>query len=601
VHAVCLRLLKEFALDAGLSPAVNVIPGNEGRRLLQAALERELEPALRSRLQELAFDLQFEWDGRSSRNDWLTPVDEIMTLVRSNRISPEQLPAMAQRSVEGLLELLPRPVPDGRALETNLASALTTAIEQLAQVDDHQANTAEALATLRTSATALSTRRLPWGAWAKLVKIAPGKLGRAMVAPVREAAAGYDTHPQFRAEIQELTELIFEAARAGLVAYASWKAQRGLVDYVDMIDGALELLAVPDVEDELRNRLALLVVDEFQDTSPVQLALFMRLHELCPNSVWVGDRKQCIFEYAGADPSLMEAVTDWAVRSGGQREFLAHNYRSRPELVEATSALFSRAFAAHGYTNEEVVTAPRREHLPGLDPLPPVGIWWLKGKEQEVALAEGVARLLRMPEATPILDRVTGVTRAVRPGDIAVLVASNAEASRVSAALAARGIASALPRVGLLTTPEGTLVSAALRVLVDPRDTLAAAEIDALTGFDGRTPDEWFTQRIRAQRARQEAVDGAAEIPIEFAASWSPHIEGLRAELPVLSPAEALDRVLSVLDLPALAAGWPDPTQRLGNLEALRALAAAYEQRCAYQREAGSLAGLLRYFEETQQ
>jgi len=45
VHSVRLRLLKEFALDAGLSPAVDVIPGNEGRRLLQAGLERELDPS----------------------------------------------------------------------------------------------------------------------------------------------------------------------------------------------------------------------------------------------------------------------------------------------------------------------------------------------------------------------------------------------------------------------------------------------------------------------------------------------------------------------------------------------------------------------------
>lgn len=136
VHAVCLRLLKEFALDAGLSPAVDVIPGNEGRRLLQAALERELDPKLRSRLQELAFDLQFNWDGRSSRNDWVTPVDDIMTLARSNRILPEQLPAMAERSVAGLLGILPPPAPDGRALETELASALETAILELARLDD---------------------------------------------------------------------------------------------------------------------------------------------------------------------------------------------------------------------------------------------------------------------------------------------------------------------------------------------------------------------------------------------------------------------------------------------------------------------------------
>ncbi|HEX3850947.1 MAG TPA: UvrD-helicase domain-containing protein [Polyangiaceae bacterium] len=610
VHAVCLRLLKEFAVDAGLSPMVDVIPGNEGRRLLQAALERELDPALRSRLQVLASELQFEWDGRSSRNDWVTPVDEIMTLARGNRILPDQLPVMAQRSIDGLLELLPVPVADGRTLETELASVLATAIEKLEEVDDRQKNTAEAVKTLRSAAGDLAADRLQWATWAKLAKVAPGKRGVAIVAPVREAASAYEVHPAFRAQLRELTELIFEAARVGLVAYAKWKAQRGLVDYVDMIDRALAVLGVAEVAQELRERLALVVVDEFQDTSPIQLALFMRLHQLCENSVWVGDRKQCIFEYAGADPALMEAVTHWAGQSGGQREFLAHNYRSRPELVEATSGLFAGVFERHGYTLEEVVTSAKRERLPELEKLAPIGIWWLSGKEQ-TGLANGVARLLEVPSATPVLDRISGKVRDLRPGDIAILVYSNLEAAGVSSALKAQGIATVLPRVGLITTPEGTLVSAALRILVDGRDTLAAAEIDALTGFDGRTPDQWLTDRIRVQRSKQEAADrwrtagkageSPAAAPGGAAAPWSIPIEALRAELPVLSPAEALDRVLAVLDLPALAARWPDPAQRLANLEALRALAAAYEERCSYQREAASLAGLLRYFEETQQ
>jgi len=610
VHSVCLRLLKEFALDAGLSPAVDVIPGNEGRKLLQAALERELDPALRSRIEDLAFDLQLNWDGRTSRNDWVTPVDDIMTLARGNRIRPDQLPSMAQRSVRGLLELMPTPASDGQALELALSSALETAVRELSALADGQKNTAEALKILRAGASSLGAGRLHWGAWAKLAKLTPGRRGLSIVAPVHEAAAAYERHPRLQAEVRDLAECLFEAARIGLVAYADWKARRGLVDYVDMIDRALDILDVPDVSAELRGRLALVVVDEFQDTSPIQLALFMRLHELCENSVWVGDRKQCIFEYAGADPALMEEVTSWATQSGGQREFLVHNYRSRPELVTATSTLFSAVFARHGYTFEEVVTTAKRKPLPELDGLAPVGLWWLNGQEQ-AALADGVARLLEKPSATPVVDRVSGQVRSLLPGDIAVLVYSNADAAKVSSELKARGIPTVLPRVGLITTPEGTLVSAALRILVDPRDTLAAAEIDALTGYDGRTPDEWLTDRICTERTRKESAEQAkldAEVvPSREASldqpgpSWMPPIERLRGELSVLSPAEVLDRVLSVLDLAGIAVRWPDPLQRLGNLDALRALAAAYEERCAYQREAASLPGLLRYFEETQQ
>jgi ATP-dependent exoDNAse (exonuclease V) beta subunit len=619
VHAVGLRLLQEFAIDAGLSPEVDVIPGNEGRRLLQATLEQELPAPLRRRLQELALELQLNWDGRTSRTDWVTPVDDIMTLARGNRIDPDQLPGMGKRSVDALLSILPPRAPEAKPLEAELDRSIETAIGQLLALGDETKKTQDAVALLRAGLRDLRRGRLGWSDWARLSRLDPAKRALPLVLPVTEAALGYLIHPRLRAQLVELTGLIFEAASIGLRAYAEWKAERGLVDYVDMIDRALDVLGVPEVEDELRQRLQLLVVDEFQDTSPIQLALFTRLHAICGRSVWVGDRKQCIFEYAGADPSLMEAATDWVTVHGGQREYLENNRRSRPELVHFTSTLFSAAFAPHGHSERDVEATAVRPALPDLTALPPVGLWWLEGKEQLAALAEGVGRLLRDPAATPVLDRVTQQVRPVRPSDIAVLVYSNAEAERLSRALKDRGILSVLPRVGLLTTPEGTLVSAALRYLVDTRDTLASAELDALTGFGGSTAHEWLAARIRSheeQRVRKAASSAEGTIPgpdpadasneaseTESAGNswWKVRLGGLRHDLQVLSPAEALDRVLAVLDVSRLAVSWPDPEQRFGNIEALRALAAAYERRCAYQREAASLEGLLRYFEETQQ
>src|SRR5207245_11109542 len=107
-----------------------------------------------------------------------------------------------------------------------------------------------------------------------------------------------------------------------------WKKHRRVVDFVDMVDRALRLTESPEVCAELSKRLKLSVVDEFQDTSPLQLALFVRLHQLAKRSTWVGDRKQCIFEYAGADSTLMETVTDWVRESGGTIQRLPNNWRS---------------------------------------------------------------------------------------------------------------------------------------------------------------------------------------------------------------------------------------------------------------------------------
>jgi len=592
VHSIGLRLIQEFALDAGLSPEVDVIPGNEGRRLLQATLEQELDPMLRQRLQELSLELQLNWDARTSRSDWVTPIDDIMTLARGNRIRPEHLSAMAGRSSTGLLAILPVAALEGSELERVLISEIESALAGLSSLDDNTKKTADAVQQLRAGLRDLQRGCLTWSGWARLSRLEPGKRSQPCVEGVTAAAGAYLAHPRLRAQLVELTALIFEAARVGLLTYAKWKAERGLVDYVDMIDRALDVLALPGVERELGERLRLLVVDEFQDTSPIQLALFARLHAIARRSVWVGDRKQCIFEYAGADPGLMDAVANWVNAGGGEQETLELNRRSRPELVRFNTALFSAAFAEHGYSAKELQVKAFRPALPELSAVSPLGLWWLEGNDQLAAIALGVARLLD-DGSMRVLDRATEKVRRARPGDIAALVYSNADAERLSYALKERGILSVLARVGLLTTPEGTLVAAALSYLVDARDTLASAELDALTGFDGLSAHEWLGARVRAANTASEGPPTVA--------GWRALLESVRRDLPSLSPAEALDRVLGVLDVCALAVAWPDPQQRLGNLEALRALAAAYQQRCAYQREAASLAGLLRYFEETQQ
>ena len=600
VHAVCLRLLQEFAIDAGLSPHVDVVPGSEAR-LLRQALEWGLEPGFRRRVQVLADSLQIRWTPITQRTDWLTPVQDVMTLARSNRIDPGALEAMGERSAAGLLGLLGPPAQDGEAMDLALRGALEDAAAALGRIDDGQKNTGEARETVLDALRSASRGELFWSHWAKLAKLAPGKAAKAAVAPLVAAASRVNEHPRLHSELREFTQAIFAAAKAGLVAYDAWKKRRRVVDFVDMIDRALTLVEQPGVADELRDRIRLLVVDEFQDTSPVQLALFVRLHALADRSTWVGDRKQCIFEFAGADPTLMEAVTKWVHDEGGRAEQLPLNRRSRPELVDACSHLFGAAFARHGYGAGEVDVKAARATPAALEALPPMGLWTLDVTNQEdeaEAMAEGVRRLVEAPDQTPVVDRATNEVRDLRPGDVALLVATNAEAERVAKALFERGVRATLAQAGLLATPEGTLVAAAMRLLVDPRDELARATIEALTGFDGRDPDAWLDARMgeaAARRAAKEKGEAHAAPPPSLLVG---RIEQLVPALEGASPSEALDRVLTALDVATLACRWPGPEQRLANLDALRAMASAYEERCGREREAATLAGLLRYFEE---
>ena len=593
VHAACLRLLQEFAIDAGLSPNVDVTTG-DAAKLLRQSLEASLSPEADATLHRLARRFELRKVPMTDRVDWYTPVSDIMDLARSNRIPASELARMAERSVTTFLALLPAPEKDGAALDAALMREVARAADALAKANDDVGPTKTAIAYLDEVKRKERDKALHWVDWAKLAVLKGSKGTDPLLEKLREVASRYEAHPLLHAEVRELTFAIFDAARVGLSAYQAWKERRQVVDYVDMLGRALELVSHPRVASELRERLKLIVVDEFQDTSPIQLELFMRLHALAERSVWVGDRKQCIFEYAGADPLLMDAVAAWVTKSGGARDVLDVNYRSRPELVNACSELFAAALGRHAFTRDEVVVGAKRDTPPELAKLPPFGVWALdvkRGAEHEAsALAAGVSRMLAEPESTPVLDRTTKVVRGVRPGDVAVLVATNREAGLIADALHARGIRAAIARPGLLATPEGVLADAALRWLVDEGDTLAAAKIDALLGFGGKTADAWLEGVL--------PVVGS-EVPASAAASgWRAALGPVRVRLGVLSPSEALDQVLAALDVVHLCARWPDAAQRVANLDALRGIASGYESRCKQEREAGTVAGLLRYFDD---
>jgi len=600
VHSVCLRLVQEFAIDAGLSPQVDVLPGDEAR-WLREALEWGLDPDFRNRVQALADGLELRWNAQFRRTDWLSPVQDLMALARGNRIAAASLPDMAERSAARLLALMGPAERDGDALDRELVKALEKVARDLGEIDDGVQKTERARDLVEKLLRKARDGRLLWSDWVRLQHLDPAKNVAPVVAPVVEVASRVEHHPRLQSEVRDMIRGIYNAARMGLEAYDDWKRHRRVVDFVDMIDRALTLVERPDVQEELRGRLRLLVVDEFQDTSPVQLALFVRLHPIAGRSTWVGDRKQCIFEFAGADPSLMEAVTKWAADSGGETPQLESNRRSRPELVEACSALFVAAFARHGYGRKEVEVQATRATPPALAKLPPLGLWWMQAGNQEedaAALAEGVRRLLETPKATPVVDRPTDEVRAVRAGDIAVLVATNHEAAAVASELARRGVRATVARAGLLSTPEGAMVQAALSTLVDPRDEYSRAVLEALTGFGAQGAEAWLDARIAVASLRKEAKKNGELPPASPPPEPVARIEALRPHVETLGPSEALDAVLAALDLAALCARWPDPEQRLANLDALRSLTASYEEHCAHQREAATIAGLLRFFEE---
>ncbi|MFZ2086986.1 MAG: UvrD-helicase domain-containing protein, partial [Desulfobaccales bacterium] len=416
----------------------------------------------------------------------------------------------------------------------------------------------------------------------RLSKLSPGVKSRPIAAKVIQAAEVHTRHPRFHNDVKEYIFRIFACAAEAMRNFADFKREYGLIDFVDQETLCLQLLQDPQVRDQLKERLRLVLVDEFQDTSPVQLAVFLQLAQIAHRAVWVGDQKQSIYGFRGTDPLLMDAVIKDLI-DPKHLDILPHSYRSRPELVSFTSVLFAEAFEPLGIPRERVILKPSRDEA-GQGPA--LRVWWLQAKKNEEeadALAVAVGKLISEAADLQIVDKATKQLRPLRGGDLAILCRTNAKCSQIAEALEAHGVRAIVPRSGLLARPECVLALACLRYLVDGGDSLAIAEILHFTE-DPSTPRQWFTSWLTQQ-----------ETP-----SWKSHpivqrLDEERQKLLHLTPGEAMQLAISAGAVSDRVIRWGDGPQRLANLEMLRSLALKYEEKCLIARSAGTPAGLVAF------
>jgi ATP-dependent exoDNAse (exonuclease V) beta subunit len=573
-HAVAHRLVDAFAIEAGVAPGATILP--DGEALLRSALDGALDPSLREEIDSVARRLSMT--GYFGEAPWLEMVRAILRLARENRIEPAELAIMPRASIDGLRALRPAELSDAFALDRAFDEALERAERELSALlaVPPRRGAKGMAAALEQVRTVLMSRQRGWGVWsdwARMMKVEGTEGAEPALAPLRREAARVLGHPDLWEDLERMVELAFEAAARTLSTYSREKSRRRVVDYEDLVERALALALRADLAPLLSERFRLVVVDEFQDTTPLQLALFIRLHAITGRSVWVGDAKQCIFGFAGADPALMDAVLTWHRDAGGATDQLARNHRSRPPLVRLVNEVFGGAFEACGVDASLVHVEPTRGDA--ASGAPALGVWFTAPPNDQEArgIADGVARLLR--------------THA--PQDIAVLVRSNAEAARIAGTLADLGIPVELARTGLTRTPEATLLVAALDWLLD-RDRGARLILDALLGgLDDAALGAWIAREWR--REPPDASSTAAPKPAKSAllrarravssgrvgTNEIARIDDLRGRLAVLAPSEVVDELLHRLDAANLARRWPDPGQRLANLQALRTLATNFE------------------------
>ncbi|MDX5362024.1 MAG: UvrD-helicase domain-containing protein, partial [Alphaproteobacteria bacterium] len=479
IHSLGQRLLIEHALAAGRSPASRLLSEAERDMLIrrETAHCEALEPLMRD-LARYGYRWQAGSD-MSAEEAFRADVFGVVNLLRGlgDRGQAQEILAPALAALDegygaretdgsGLTQAL-------RHAVQRLLAAFPDSLAAIAPNDTARRDFQRDHRNLRRAAygNALDS---DWALWQALRKLRVSKSKSStpdgydeLSQAVMEAAEGLLHHPGPLADATTHLTALVTGAQEVLAAYDAAKRAAGLIDYADMIADAEALLrARADIRAAVLAEIDCVVIDEFQDTNPVQFALLWQLARHAKRALIVGDTKQSIMGFQGADARLSEALHAAHPQSV---EPLRHNWRSDPRILGFVNALGPALFP-DGYD----ALAPTRPET-GTTALEAIVLprsWQDRRDHTADCIADRIAELLE--EQEQVWNSKNEALRPAHPSDIAVLCYTHAQAARMADALRLHGLPVRIQADGWLDAPATRAARAALAFVADPDDRYAA-------------------------------------------------------------------------------------------------------------------------------
>ncbi|HEX5226035.1 MAG TPA: UvrD-helicase domain-containing protein [Solirubrobacteraceae bacterium] len=365
--------------------------------------------------------------------------------------------------------------------------------------------------------------------------------------------------------------------------YERLKRERAAVDFDDLelLAGAL-LAGRPGIRAAWSERFELLMVDEFQDTNPRQLAILDALAR--GNLFTVGDEFQSIYGFRHADVRLFRERRERLARDGASLA-LKRNFRSRPNLLELVNHVYGARF--EGFPALQAGREP--------DPQAPAGapiellLTGIHGWDElaaEVGAGLPWARPWRQAEARMLAQRVAELVEAgeVRAREVVVLLRATADIDVFERALAQHGLTT-LATVGTFWSQQQIVdVHMYLRALANPRDeealysTLASPLVgcsrDALALLARAARDAGSAWEAALAAGGAEALAQRDRERLVRFCAW---LAREREEGATRGPSELIERVVEHAGCREHVLCLPWGERRLANIHKLLRLARAFE------------------------
>lgn len=498
IHGFCQRMLRENAFETGALFDVELVTDAEPvwRETAEDFWRKQFYPA-RPEIGSLVVALQAQ--GTLTTDGLVELLRKVSRHPELEILSGEESSTLAECERE-----LERTVVDLRKEWNESKSAIagilreTTALS-VNQKDGYSPAVIESL--LEDLSGLEDPPRMPAELWKVLEKLS----ARELRAKTKKKKATPE-HPFFDLceTLQELIEAFVRHVRKEFMEFLQSgldeaKKRRNVITFDDLLTKLYQALKASGGEalaTAIGGRFSAALIDEFQDTDPVQWEIFYRVFGGGRHALYlIGDPKQAIYGFRGADIfTYMEARS-----KATARYTLGTNWRSDKKLVEGANRLFSQhqeTFVFSDITFSKV-DAAEKEKAEELDP----GESGLSGQPLQLACvaSEDGGQLTTAAAKARILDLMlaeiqrllTGNVklgdRLLEPGDIAILVRTNREAESVREQLVGAGIPAVVRTDrSVLQTEEASHMLRLLAAILEPHKNglVKTALVSPLFGFD---------------------------------------------------------------------------------------------------------------------
>lgn len=564
IHGFGNRLLVEYAFEARCCPASRLLGEDEEGLLLRKAIAGIERIERISRQLEL-FGYRYDFASRTDnatqfRNRILACVQMLRVIGgdvnRSSRLdhalhcideaygpteAADALTIPLRRSIQHLLKKYPACMRDF----VNSDSAKAAVERDFRCLQD---------------AADPSALKNNWLLWKKLQGLKVFQSDKQLPADYQELARAVmdhagklHLHPGPLADAKQHAQVLLESAWDALSGYADRKRDRGIVDYTDMIELAGHLLDIPGVSEHAASRFDCLVIDEFQDTNPLQFSFLWKLHQHGVPALVVGDVKQSIMGFQSADPRLMRSLM---ARHREQCRPLDSNWRSQAPLMEVVNAIGDGMFPDQ-YTR----LVPRAPFTSRLSPLEAISFGG-KSINPRVQAQHVAARIkaILSDSRTLVYDPRLKQHRPVRGEDIAILGMTHNRLKTYADALATIGVRSQLEQDGWFSSRSVQLLYHGLSRVADPGDRHAALYL-AVTELGDDDLSSAATALMNKELPRLPLLD---------------RLEAIANRQDALGVDELVARTLDAMGLYEVVSNWPDAGQARANLLRFQAESEAF-------------------------